>query len=138
MDTHLNTEIITSLFGIALLVGGIINISKRIRMLKNGIKVEGVVLRIEKKRQGFDAFNFLYYPVVKYLTVEKKWITQEYNTGSSLKFYNEGDKVVVFYDKIENNKFIIDNLLTRWTGPLVIFLSLCVLCIVILFRLHNS
>jgi hypothetical protein len=131
MNSHQDAEMFISLAGSLFVISGVLRFSKRVIFIRKGVKAEGEVLRIEKKSWNFRLFDYQYYPVIKYLTLEGKSITQEYGTATPLNIYNEGEKLTIYYDKTENNNFIIDTWLTRWSGPLLVFIGFCLLAVAI-------
>jgi hypothetical protein len=136
MDNHQKGELITSLLGTLFFIAGILAIKKQTILMRNGIKARGTVIRVEKRLYDLKGLNFNYYPVIKYATLDKKWMIEEYDIAGSFKLYNEGDEVVVYYDKTKNDKFIIDNWWTRWNGPIftVIGFGLLVFAVIVYFN----
>jgi hypothetical protein len=63
--------------GLFAIVWGIGKVNERRKLLKTGIKVVGVVFKLEKRLgSGKDRIP-LYYPVIRYVTLNKEWITKE-------------------------------------------------------------
>ena len=149
MDNQLISELICFLIGVMLVVFGLSKRTQRHELLKKGIKTEGVVFRMEKKNDnplivskdpnGFKSASVFYYPVIRYVTREKEWITQAYDVSvSSFGQYNEGDEVVVFYDPSDNNKFIIDDTSTKLMGPILIIIGIaCMLGTIVYYFFPN-
>ena len=69
--------------------------------------------------------NASYYPVIRYMTQDKEWITEKYDIGGGLlNKYNEGDKVTVIYDPKDNTKFVLNDTTTKLTGPVFIIIGI--------------
>lgn len=89
------TELII-LFGSAIfIIVGIILWRKGSHLLSNGKKAKAVIFKNNVKRSGSD--GDLYYPVVRFITDEQEWITQELSIGYS-PAKPEGTKLQVIYD----------------------------------------
>lgn len=63
-------------------------------LIANGKKAKAVVFKNVKKQ------SYIYYPVVRFLTDEQEWITQELHIGYNPPL-DEGTKVTVLYDPDE-------------------------------------
>lgn len=112
-------------------------LNERRKLLKTGVRVEGIVFRIEYER-SIDNKGGTYYPVIRFVTAEKEWVTEQYGIGSSPSAYNEGDKVNVVYDTADIKHFIIDNWQTKLLGPaLVIIGVLLIIGVIIYYILHQ-
>jgi hypothetical protein len=81
-------------------------VKERRKIRAVGIKVEGVIFELNNRLDS-DGCN-CYYPVVRYLTLEKEWMTQEYYVGRNPSPYQEGDKVIILYDPDDPKQFILD------------------------------
>jgi hypothetical protein len=128
-------ELILLAGGAFLTVLGVWKINERRKLLKIGIKVEGVVFKIEEEQ---DKRGISYYPVIRYVTLEKEWITKKYNTGTNPPAYKEGDTVNVIYDPIDKEHFIVDNLSGKITGLMLgLFGILLIVGVVIYYILHQ-
>jgi hypothetical protein len=89
---------------------------KEIKKLKqSGIRVDGTVIAVEYEPpvnpSTGDGSNNMgsYYPVFKFMTTEKKWITKRNEIGHYPSKYQEGDTVPVIYDPDNANEFMIDD-----------------------------
>ncbi|MFY0607559.1 MAG: DUF3592 domain-containing protein [Cyclobacteriaceae bacterium] len=69
----------------------------------SGKTAEGIIFKNNYK--GMGASKGLYFPVVRFLTDDKKWITQELGVGQNPPM-DEGKKVTVIYDP--ENPTIVD------------------------------
>ncbi|MEN0053451.1 MAG: DUF3592 domain-containing protein [Mucilaginibacter sp.] len=109
-------EWITLTIGLFIIVWGIGKINERRKLLRTGIRVEGVVFKLEKRIGGGKNRMPIYYPVIRYVTQDKEWITKEYGSGTNPSVYKEGDMVKIIYDPADNGHFIIDGFLNRVSG----------------------
>jgi hypothetical protein len=110
--------------GVFAIVWGIGKMSERRKLLKTGIRVEGVVFKLEERFSNNKDRMPIYYPVIRYLTLNKEWITKEYESGTNPSAYKEGDIVNVIYDPDDNNHFIIDGFLNRIFGFVLIIIGI--------------
>jgi len=136
MDNQLITDLIISLFGVIFVVLGFSKRSQRSALLKDGIKTEGVVFRVEQSNSisigvgNTDTQDISYYPVIRYVTKENEWITEKYDIGAGiLNKYNEGDKVTVIYDPANNTKFILNDTTTKLAAPLAIIIGIVLIIV---------
>ena len=110
--------------GAFLVVLGVGKLNERRKLLKTGFKVEGVVFSLEEEWGVGRERSKLYYPVIRFVTIEKEWVTKRYEIGTNPSAYNEGDRVTVIYDKADNEHFIIDNITTKLIGPVYIIIGI--------------
>jgi len=104
--------------------------------------VEKKYINVRISDMGSDGLNnspFLYYPVIRYTTLEKEWITEQYNIGTSyLMAYKEGDKVKVVYDPNKTTTFIIDDGSTLLIGPILIVIGVIVMIAAFVYYLFPN
>jgi len=111
--------------GVAFIYAGIFQQRKRGRLLGIGIKVDGVVFELVK---GSSTKNStFYYPVIRFLTMEKEWVTQKYDIGGSSNVYHEGDKLKVIYDPENPLNFTVDDTRAKIAGPLFKVIGIVIL-----------
>ena len=131
------------IIGIILLFASIILFNIRYKIYKNGTRVIGKVIKIEKIEQAlmneFNQLSFVtfYRPVIEFITDngEKKVFTYEIIDG---KDYNLGDDVTIVYDKKKRNKFYIDSKIELFILPtILVTLSLVFLILSVIICLHN-
>ncbi|MDY6012808.1 DUF3592 domain-containing protein [Clostridium sp.] len=131
------------IIGIILLFASIILFNIRYKIYKNGTRVIGKVIKIEKIEQAlmneFNQLSFVtfYRPVIEFITDngEKKVFTYEIIDG---KDYNVGDDVKIVYDKKKRNKFYIDSKIELFILPtILVTLSLVFLILSVIICLHN-
>jgi len=129
-------ELIMLTGGAFLAVWGFAKMNERSRLLANGVKVEGIVFEIyaelDYKRNSDPGKT--YYPIIRFVTTEKEWVTKKYEFGSNPAAYNVGDKVKVVYDPADIEHFIIDDWGSVLTWPIVAAVGvLLILGVVIYF-----
>jgi len=123
-------ELIMLAGGAFVMVFGIGKLNERKKILAKGVKVEGVVFDIEKNWDmdaGDTSSTTQYYPIVRYVTTEKEWVTKKYEVTGGLNLYKVGDKVTVVYDPGEIEHFIIDDGKTKWLGPVFIAVGIALI-----------
>ncbi|MFD2903777.1 DUF3592 domain-containing protein [Sphingobacterium anhuiense] len=74
------------------------------RLEKNGLRTEGIIVDLE-----FDRWSRIsvYYPVVRYQTLDKENIRRKYSVGNYPASYEIGEKVIVIYNKDDTDDFIL-------------------------------
>lgn len=93
------------IFAIIMLIG--VKLHQKMAYLKrNGKKTRAVIFKNNFKRSG--ASGGLYYPVVRFTTETKEWITQELDVGF-LPAKPEGTKMEVIYDPDEPTNVAINS-----------------------------
>ena len=118
-------ELILLTGGAFLAVWGFAKMNERSKLRANGVKVEGVVFDMERDPAltisiGTDSgSNRSYYPIVRFVTADKEWVTQKYDIGSYPAAYDIGDKVNIIYDTGDPKHFIIDDWFSKLTWPIV-------------------
>ena len=127
-------DLTIAVIGIILAVLGYVSRQKTQKLKKLGIKAEGIVFsreREEEFRIDFNTqntFRTSYYPIIRFVTAEKEWVTQKYNV-SSFPPYKEGDKVTVIYNPENITEFMLDDWSTKlvsyffWPGILSIAIA---------------
>jgi len=136
-------ELIMLTGGAFLAVWGFAKMNERSNLLAKGVKVEGIVFDMEDGWDATTVFNdsdnirasrTLYYPVIRFVTAEKEWVTKKYKMGSNPAAYDVGDKVKVVYDPADIEHFIIDDWGSVLTWPIVAAVGvLLILGVVIYF-----
>ena len=100
--------------------------SKKLAVLKEtGLPAEGVVVRMERESGGMsftltgsssDGGSNGKYPVVRFLTTDKEWITAR-SSHAVHSLYKEGEMVKVYYDKQDPAEFMIESRLNKIIYP---------------------
>jgi hypothetical protein len=132
-------EIILLAGGAFLTVWGIGKIRERSKLVKTGVKVDGIVFQIEKRQGIGSGNNTRYHPVIRYVTLEdKEWITEEYGIGTNPSMYKEGETVRIIYDSADNRHFIIDGLANKLTGPALLLIGVALIIAVVIYYILNQ
>ncbi|MEO6633905.1 MAG: DUF3592 domain-containing protein [Mucilaginibacter sp.] len=134
-------ELIMLAGGAFVMVFGIGKLNERKKILAQGVKVEGIVFDIEKNWDmdaGDTSTTTQYYPVIRYVTVEKEWVTKKYEVTGGLNLYKVGDRVPVVYDPSDIEHFIIDDGKTKWLGPVFIGVGIALIVGVIIYFFVNQ
>jgi hypothetical protein len=132
-------EMILITGGVLLTVSGIGKISERNKLVKTGIKVDGIVFKLEKRRGSGSGANTLYHPVIRYVTLEdKEWITEEYGIGTDPPMYKEGETIKIIYDRAYNRHFIIDGRLNKIIGPTLLIAGVLLMLAVAVYYMLNQ
>ena len=132
-------ELILLAGGAFLTVFGIGKLNERGKLIKSGVKVEGVVFDIETSwGTGSDSRSTTYYPIIRFVTTDKEWITEKYDIGSNPSVYSVGDKVTVIYDITDYKHFLIDNTQTKLLGPALIAVGTLLILGVIMYFFINQ
>lgn len=119
---------------------GLILIFLAIRMLndfklisKEGVEVEGIIFGFE---QSSSTGTSVSYPIVRFLTLEKEWITQITTIGITFGFYKKGEKIKIIYQKKNPKKFYIKNKKT-FMVPFTIIIIALIFIILEVLKLTN-
>jgi hypothetical protein len=138
-------EIVGGLIGVALVVAGNGMSAKRKKIITTGIKVEGVVFALEEETSNFGGNRrTLYSPVIRFITIDKEWVTEKYMFGISSKHavinpsYKEEDKVNVIYDPKNIKDFVIDDFNAKAIGPLCVVIGTLAIIGSILYFVYQS
>lgn len=86
-----------AIFSIIPLILGVNLWQKGIRLLRNGIKAEGIVFK-NNFRGSINNKSGLYYPAVRFLTKKEEWITKELDIGQ-FPALEEGKKIQLIYNQ---------------------------------------
>jgi hypothetical protein len=125
---ELISEIIGLLIGIAIFIVGIRTSRKRQRLINNGRRVKAAIYDIE---QGDG--DALYYPVIRFITVNDEWITKRYYKGRPYGSYIKGKLVTVIYNKTHPENFVIDDMQLQLTGSILTVIGVITIVLSIAF-----
>lgn len=133
-------ELILLAGGAFVTVFGIGKQNERKKLLAIGTKAEGVVFDIEKNLdwESSTSGGVEYWPIIRYVTAEKEWVTKKYEVTGALNAYKIGDKVTVVYDPGDIEHFIIDDGKTKWLGPIFIAVGIVLIVGVIIYFFMNQ
>jgi hypothetical protein len=99
---ELITLIAPLFLGIAFIIVAMTLLTKRNRIIQNGIEVEGVIFDFEIS--NFSNTNNMKYPIIRFVTKENSWITKTANYSQP--FLKRGQKITVVYIKDNPEEFI--------------------------------
>ncbi|PWK79345.1 uncharacterized protein DUF3592 [Mucilaginibacter oryzae] len=119
----ITTAVVTGIIGAGLTIAGVVLRYRRMRLLKTGIKVEGIVFSIEYE-PGSQGYSGQYYPVIRYVANNGEWITKKYTLGSNPSTFKEGESVTVFYDPENPSTFMLNDKLSKIVPWLVLILGI--------------
>ncbi len=102
-------------------------ISKRKRIIENGVDVRGIIFQYDNISLSDDDIN---YPVIRFVTKDGVWITEKADVGLSANLLREGQKVSVTYNKENPKEFIYK---TNFDFSLLVYLFLAggIICLAI-------
>jgi general stress protein 26 len=95
--------IVFSIFFCVVLVQIIRNIKKRVNTLKEGIRVEGVIVSLTNPKTEI----LSRYPVVRFTTPEGRQLTLTAKEKTSITEIQQGQKVIVCYPASSPEQFVI-------------------------------
>jgi hypothetical protein len=104
----MGTELTILLVSFGFLIVGTILWQKGNHLLTNGKKADAIIFK--NNFQSSMSGGGTYYPVVRFLTEKKEWITQELNIGYS-PAKKEGTKLEVIYDPEEPTNVAVNSTL---------------------------
>ena len=99
------------------------------KILLNGVEVKGTVFDIVGS--GITS-SLSRYPIVRFLTKENVWITQEYDISTTFNFLKKGQEVTVLYNPDAPNEFFIKTTSNNIVPILTIMIGIIVLSIGVL------
>lgn len=108
-------ELILIAGGAFFAVWGFGKMTERRKLLKTGVRVEGTVIE-----NDYSVSGGTYYPVVRYVMLEKEWVTKKYDIGSRPPAFKEGETVKVIYSPDNHEQFMIDNWHSKFFAPVFI------------------
>jgi hypothetical protein len=86
--------------------------NQRMRLVQTGIVVDGEVVRIKRitsRDADTNRDTYTYKPVIKYLTNDNRWITEESVYATYPCPYKAGDKIKVVYDPDNVENFTLND-----------------------------
>jgi hypothetical protein len=106
-------EIGWAITGVLLLAAGLFGLEKVDRLKAKGKKVKGIVFKNNLRYSSGHSSNqmrTIYHPVVRFLTEDNVWITQELNIGVNPPM-REGKEVNLLYNPQDPEEVILSNTL---------------------------
>ncbi|UII22297.1 DUF3592 domain-containing protein [Fulvivirga ligni] len=122
----MNQDLIMIIISMGFIVAGAKLWEKSSHLLANGRKTNAVIFKNEYRRSSDGG---MYYPVVRFLTADKEWITKELDIGY-LPAKQEGTKLDVVYDPEDPQTVEIHGSFQLHLLPKVFFLFGIILLIV--------
>jgi len=102
------------------------------KILKTGREAEGVIFDFV---QNNNMQNQAKYPIIRFITSEKEWITEAYNIAVP-GFFKKGQKVIIVYNPDNPKEFIVKSAITSIAPVLIILLAIIILTIGVYKLLH--
>jgi hypothetical protein len=103
------------------------------KLTKNGRETEGVVFDIIESN---NLDNQIKYPIIRFVTTEQTWITEQYNISTLLGSFKKGQKVVVIYNPDNPREFIVKSKMNGIVALLATILALAILALGVYKSLH--
>jgi len=131
-------EIILTVISIGFLGLGLLAFEKNIRLKRDGKKAKAIIFKNNYKTSP-DKNGGSYYPVVRFVTENNYWITQELNFGLSSPM-REGKEIEVFYDPNNPQEVVVNsNLQLKFIPWLFTFTGSCglIICFLELLDITN-
>lgn len=125
--------IVTFAIGIVLLYVAIRFRLNTQKIAKKGIETEGVVFDIVPSKNIDSKAN---YPLIRFVTSEKEWITEEYNISAMFGFFKKGQKVTIVYNPDNTREFVVKSPITSVVPILVMILGILILATGIYKLIH--
>jgi hypothetical protein len=100
---------------------------------KNGEQVEGIVFdTVEDDNPKSQAK----YPIIRFVTSKKEWITEQYNISTLPGFLKKGQKVIIVYNPDNPKEFFVKSAITSIAPVLASALAIIILAIGVYKLLH--
>jgi hypothetical protein len=103
------------------------------KIAKNGTQVEGVVFDVV---ESSDINSRAKYPIIRFVTSKKEWITEQYNVSTLPGLFKKGQQVIVVYNPDNPKEFFVKSAITSIVPILVILMAIIILAIGICKLLH--
>lgn len=114
--------------GVAVLIFGIFQLLKGIKLSKSGIKMEADIIDVRKRRdnstdsEGYSSTTDMYYPVYSY-TYKGQEYSKESNVGvSNPRKYQVGGKMSVVFMEDKPEKSEVKGFFGLWIMPIILLL----------------
>jgi len=103
------------------------------KIAKNGTQTEGVVFDIVASNNINSQAK---YPLIRFVTAKKEWITEQYNISTLPGLFKKGQKVIVVYNPDNPKEFFVKSTITSIAPILAIALAIIILAIGVYKLLH--
>jgi hypothetical protein len=122
-------NILILIIGLALLVGGIVLLTKNLKLSKKGISMAAEIVEVIKKREtntdseGYTSTTDMYYPVYKYEYKGVKYENKSNVGVGNKRKYKVGETLnIVFMDE-SPDKAKVKNFLSMWLTPGILIVA---------------
>ncbi len=96
------------------------------RLQSTGIEVTGIVFDIVYRSNMPGNIRSNRYPIIRFLTVENKWMTEEYK--NSIGLFKKGKKVTVVYNPEDPKDFIVNNQALKYIPTVFLIFGVMAIC----------
>jgi hypothetical protein len=103
------------------------------KIAKKGIETEGVIFDVVPSKKPDSRAN---YPLIRFVTTEKEWITEEYSVSTIPGLFKKGQKVTVVYNSDNPKEFFIRSPITSLVPILMMILAIIILATGVCKLLH--
>lgn len=100
---------------------------------KNGEQAEGVVFDIV---ESDNIKSQAKYPIIRFVTSKKEWITEQYNISTLPGLFKKGQKVTIVYNPDNPKEFFVKSAITSIAPILAIALAIVILAAGVYKLLH--
>jgi len=126
-------EIAIMAMGIAVLYMAVKFRSNTKNIAKNGEQVEGVVFDIVQDTNPQSQAKF---PVIRFVTSQKEWITEQYNISTLPGFLKKGQKLIIIYNPDNPKEFFVKSRINSIVPVLLFIFGIIILSIGVIKLLH--
>jgi Protein of unknown function (DUF3592) len=103
------------------------------KIAEKGIETEGVIFDVVPSKNPDSRAN---YPLIRFVTTEKEWITEEYSVSTIPGLFKKGQKVTVVYNSDNPKEFFVKSPITSLVPILLTILAVIILATGICKLLH--
>ncbi|RKR83601.1 uncharacterized protein DUF3592 [Mucilaginibacter gracilis] len=112
------TVMVLFVIGFAALLIGFARSNEKRKLLRNGIRVNGIIFQIINDGKSSSP---TYYAVVRFFTEQHDRVTEKYKIGGNKWTYKEGEDVKVIYDPQNPGRFLLDDIRSKALSPVFIY-----------------
>jgi hypothetical protein len=122
-------NILLLIIGLALLVGGIVILTKNLKLSKKGISMAAEIVEVIKKREtstdseGYTSTRDMYYPIYKYEYKDVEYQNQSNVGVSNKRKYKVGDTLNIVFLEESPEKSKVKNFLSMWLTPGILIIA---------------
>lgn len=96
------------------------------KIAKIGEQAEGVVFDIV---ESSDTKSQVRYPIIRFVTSQKEWITEQYSISTLPGFFKKGQKVTIIYNPNNPKEFFVKSAVTSIAPMVAIALAVITLAV---------